>query len=65
MNDTVDRFSLLLDEKNRQALGESLENLRVFTAGLAERNDDIAEPQQCEFRDRGGLEAPYQHRAQL
>ena len=33
LNDTVDRFSLLLDEKNRQALGESLENLRVFTAG--------------------------------
>src|SRR3954451_8934159 len=43
LNDTVDRFSLLLDEKNRQALGESLENLRVFTAGLAERNDDIAQ----------------------
>ena len=40
LNDTVDRFNLLLDEKNRQALGESLENLRVFTAGLAERNDD-------------------------
>ncbi len=43
LNDTVDRFSLLLDEPNRQALGESLENLRVFTAGLAQRNDDIAE----------------------
>ena len=43
LNDTVDRFGLLLDEKNRQALGESLENLRVFTAGLAQRNDDIAE----------------------
>src|SRR3954453_596324 len=43
LNDTVDRFSLLLDEKNRQALGESLENLRVFSAGLAERNDDLAE----------------------
>jgi len=43
LNDTVDRFSLILDEKNRAALGESLDNLRVFTAGLAARNDDIAE----------------------
>jgi phospholipid/cholesterol/gamma-HCH transport system substrate-binding protein len=43
LNATVDRFSLLLDEKNRQALGESLENLRVVTAGLAQRNDDLAE----------------------
>jgi len=43
LNDTVDRFGLLLDEKNREALGESLQNLRVFTAGLAERNDDIAQ----------------------
>jgi phospholipid/cholesterol/gamma-HCH transport system substrate-binding protein len=43
LSDTVDRFSELLDEKNRQALSESIENLRVFTAGLAERNKDIAE----------------------
>src|SRR3954453_17773264 len=43
LNDTVDRFSLLLDDKNRQALGESLENLRVFSAGLAARNNDLAE----------------------
>ena len=43
LNDTVDRFSLLLDDKNRQALGESLENLRVFTTGLAQRNEDIAQ----------------------
>ena len=42
LNDTVDRFSQLLDEKNRQSLSESLENLRVFTAGLAERNKDLA-----------------------
>ena len=43
LNATVDRLSAVLDEKNRQALSESLENLRVFTAGLAARNDDIAE----------------------
>ncbi len=43
LNATVDRFNTILDEKNRQALSESLENLRVFTAGLAARNDDIAE----------------------
>lgn len=43
LNATVDRFNLILDDKNRQALGESLENLRVFTAGLAARNDDIAQ----------------------
>lgn len=43
LNATVDRFSALLDEKNREALGESLENLRVFTAGLAQRNNDLAQ----------------------
>jgi phospholipid/cholesterol/gamma-HCH transport system substrate-binding protein len=43
LNATVDRFNLILDEKNRQSLTESLENLRVFTAGLAERNKDLAE----------------------
>jgi phospholipid/cholesterol/gamma-HCH transport system substrate-binding protein len=43
LNATVDRFSLILDEKNREALSESLENLRVFTAGLAERNNDLAQ----------------------
>lgn len=42
LNDTVDRFSQILDEKNRQSLSESLENLRVFTAGLAEHNKDLA-----------------------
>jgi phospholipid/cholesterol/gamma-HCH transport system substrate-binding protein len=43
LNDTVDRVGLLLDDQNRQALAESLQNLRVFTAGLAQRNDDLAE----------------------
>lgn len=43
LNTTVDRFSALLDEKNQRSLTESLENLRLFTAGLAQRNNDIAE----------------------
>jgi len=33
----------LLGEKNRQAFEESLENIRTFTAGLAERKQDIAD----------------------
>jgi phospholipid/cholesterol/gamma-HCH transport system substrate-binding protein len=33
----------LLGEKNRQAFAESLDNIRTFTKGLAERNQDIAE----------------------
>ena len=66
LNATADRFNTILDEKNRQALSESLENLRVFTAGLAARSDDIAElTAQREFRHRRGLEALRQHRAQL
>jgi phospholipid/cholesterol/gamma-HCH transport system substrate-binding protein len=43
LNATVERFSALLDEKNRQSLSESLENLRTFTAGLADRNKDLAQ----------------------
>jgi phospholipid/cholesterol/gamma-HCH transport system substrate-binding protein len=43
LNATVDRFSMILDERNREALAESLDNLRVFTAGLAARNSDLAE----------------------
>jgi len=43
LNDTVERLSELLDEKNRLALSESIQNLRVFTAGLAERNKDLAD----------------------
>ena len=43
LNDTVERFSELLDEKNRRAISDSIENLRMFSAGLADRNDDIAE----------------------
>ena len=33
----------LLGDQNRAAFSESLENIRKFTAGLAERNQDIAE----------------------
>ena len=33
----------LLGDKNRQAFEESLENIRTFTAGLAERKQDIAD----------------------
>lgn len=43
LNETADRLNDLLDEKNRRALTESLDNLRVFTAGLAERSNDLAE----------------------
>jgi phospholipid/cholesterol/gamma-HCH transport system substrate-binding protein len=43
LNATVDRFSMILDDKNREALSESLENLRTFTAGLAARNNDLAQ----------------------
>jgi phospholipid/cholesterol/gamma-HCH transport system substrate-binding protein len=33
----------LLGDKNRAAFSESLDNMRVFTSGLAERNQDIAD----------------------
>lgn len=33
----------LLGEQNRQAFAESLDNIRKFTGGLAERNEDLAE----------------------
>lgn len=33
----------LLGEKNREAFSESLDNIRTFTKGLAERNEDLAE----------------------
>ena len=39
----LDSVNKLLGEKNREALAESLENVRVFTAGLADRRQDIAE----------------------
>lgn len=41
--DTAERVNELLDEKNRRAFGESLENFRAFTSGLVDRNNDLAE----------------------
>src|SRR5207237_9680974 len=41
--ETTDNLNEVLGEKNRVALAESLENLRVFSGGLAGRNQDIAE----------------------
>src|SRR6266700_2671241 len=41
--DTLDYINELLDEKNRRAVGEILENVRVLSAGLSDTNKDIAE----------------------
>jgi phospholipid/cholesterol/gamma-HCH transport system substrate-binding protein len=41
LNDTAERLNALLDDKNRQALAESLENLRVFTSGLSDHNKEF------------------------
>jgi phospholipid/cholesterol/gamma-HCH transport system substrate-binding protein len=41
--ETTDSLNEVLSEKNRVALAESLENLRIFTGGLADRRQDIAE----------------------
>jgi phospholipid/cholesterol/gamma-HCH transport system substrate-binding protein len=43
LSEATDRVNQLLDQKNRRAFAESLDNLRTFTKGLAERNKDIAE----------------------
>ena len=41
--DTLDYINELLDEKNRRAVTQILENVRVVTAGLGDTNKDIAE----------------------
>src|SRR5271170_1254946 len=41
--EVLDAAKELLDEKNRQAVAEILDNVRVFTGGLAERREAIAE----------------------
>ena len=41
--EVLDRLNELLDEKNRQALTETIDNVRVFTGSLAERSKEIAE----------------------
>lgn len=43
LNETANRLNDLLDEKNRAAVTESLENIRVVTAAVAERKQDIGE----------------------
>jgi phospholipid/cholesterol/gamma-HCH transport system substrate-binding protein len=43
LNETANHLNDLLDEKNRAAVTESLENIRVITAAVAERKQDIAE----------------------
>src|SRR5271170_2981902 len=42
-DDVLDEVNKLLDDKNRQAVAEILENVRVFTGGLAEQKQEIAE----------------------
>ena len=42
-DDALESLNKLLDDKNRKAFNESLENIRSFTGGLADRNQDIAE----------------------
>ncbi len=41
-DEALEHVNQLLDQKNRQAFADSLENIRVFSAGLAERKEDIA-----------------------
>jgi phospholipid/cholesterol/gamma-HCH transport system substrate-binding protein len=43
VDQALESANKLLGDKNRAAFSESLENLRVFSGGLAERNKDIAE----------------------
>lgn len=43
LDDALESANKLLGEKNRQAFTESLENIRSFTEGLAERKQDIAD----------------------
>ena len=40
---TLDQLNELLDEKNRQAVAETLDNIRTFSSGLAERKQEISE----------------------
>jgi phospholipid/cholesterol/gamma-HCH transport system substrate-binding protein len=43
LNDAVDHVNDLLDDKNRKAFAEIIENARVFSAGLAARSKNIEE----------------------
>jgi phospholipid/cholesterol/gamma-HCH transport system substrate-binding protein len=42
-NNALERVSELLGDKNQKAFAETLDNIRVFSGGLAERNKDIAD----------------------
>jgi phospholipid/cholesterol/gamma-HCH transport system substrate-binding protein len=42
LNDTAERLNSVLDDKNREALAETLGNLRDFSAALAARKQDVA-----------------------
>ena len=42
-SDTLDNLNELLDDKNRRAVSETLENIRIFSAGLDDTNKHIAE----------------------
>jgi phospholipid/cholesterol/gamma-HCH transport system substrate-binding protein len=42
-DEMLDHLNELLNEKNRQAVADTLDNVRTFSGGLAERNKDIAE----------------------
>ena len=42
-SDTLDYLNDLLDEKNRRAVTQILDNVRVLSAGLGDTNKDIAE----------------------
>src|SRR5205085_2903386 len=42
-DEALENANKILNEKNRQAIAESLDNLRVFSSGLAERKQDIAD----------------------
>jgi phospholipid/cholesterol/gamma-HCH transport system substrate-binding protein len=43
VDQALESANKLLGEKNQQAFAESLDNIRVFSAGLAERKQDIAD----------------------
>jgi phospholipid/cholesterol/gamma-HCH transport system substrate-binding protein len=43
VDEALDHLNEMLDEKNRRAVTETLDSIRVFSGGLAERNKDIAE----------------------
>jgi phospholipid/cholesterol/gamma-HCH transport system substrate-binding protein len=43
LNETADRLNDLLDDKNRQAVSETLDNVRTLSGSLASRDKDLSE----------------------